>query len=384
MPADHHVVLVLFDGFQLLDAAGPTDVFAAASRLLGPGAPAYALTMAGPRAGPVRAGCGVTVLADAGFDGFDGFGGQVDTLLVTGGLGLLGGVEADLVEGVRRLAGRARRVASVCSGALVLAEAGLLAGRRATTHWSAAPLLAGRYPDVAVDADRIHVRDGTVWTSAGVSAGTDLALALVADDHGPDLAREVARWLVVYLHRPGGQNQFAAPAPAAAADPASVPGPPRGGPCGDLAVWIIDHPAGDLSLAALAGRAHMSVRHFSRTFTRQVGVPPGRYVEQVRLDAARRILETTDHTLGHVARATGLGSPETLYRVFHRNLSVSPGDYRHRFRAAHPAGTDDTDDTDHTDHTEESRCPPPPYRSTRVSTLSTPPARTTSSATSPG
>src|SRR5438067_3533510 len=198
------VVLVVFDGFQLLDLAGPADVFAAATRLAAPD-PGYRLRTAAVAAGTVRAGNGTGVVADTALGRVPG----IDTLLVAGGWAMRGDpAEPALVEGVRRLAGRARRVASVCSGAFLLAEAGLLAGRRATTHWFTAPALAGRYPDVTVQPDRIHVHDGPVWTSAGVTAGIDLALAMVADDLGADLAREVARWLVAYLHRPGGQNQF--------------------------------------------------------------------------------------------------------------------------------------------------------------------------------
>ncbi|RZS44415.1 AraC family transcriptional regulator with amidase-like domain [Herbihabitans rhizosphaerae] len=310
---------VVFDGFELLDLAGPSQVFSTAARLLGGAEPAYRVRLAAVRPGRVRAADGIAVHAEIGLCA------SADTLLVVGGIVLASALDPALVDGVRKLTQACDRVASVCSGAYVLAEAGLLDGRAATTHWAAAEDLARRYPAVEVHPDRIHVRDGPLWTSAGVSAGTDLALAMVAADHGADLAREVARWLVVYLHRPGGQSQFSAPL-------AGTPG--RGDTFAELRAWIEEHPGADLSLAALADRAGTSVRHFSRRFAGEVGESPGRYVERVRMDAARRLLETTDHTLDHVARLTGLGAPETLYRVFHRNLGVSPGSYRRRFASA--------------------------------------------------
>jgi transcriptional regulator GlxA family with amidase domain len=221
------------------------------------------------------------------------------------------------------LARRARRVASVCNGALLLAEAGLLDGRRATTHWLIAEDLAAAYPRVHVDADPIYLRDGTVWTSAGVTAGIDLALALVAEDHGTALAADVARGLVVYLHRPGGQSQFSTPMRTTA---------PSSEPLRELQAYIDANPAADLTVPALARRAAMSERHFSRVFTRQVGMSPGRYVEHSRADAARRLLEATDAPLARVARDCGLGLPETLYRTFRRRWRISPADYRRRFQ----------------------------------------------------
>jgi transcriptional regulator GlxA family with amidase domain len=229
-----------------------------------------------------------------------------------------------MIDEVTRLAATARRTTSVCSGALILAEAGLLDGRRATTHWLVSDWMRASYPRVEVDADPIYVNDGDVWTSAGVSAGVDLALALVAADHGHELARQVAAGMVVYLHRPGGQSQFSTPMAAAV---------PRSEPLRQLQAYIDANPDADLSVPALARRAGMSDRHFSRVFTDQVGLSPGRYVERSRADAARRLLEITDQPLDRVARETGLGRPETLYRVFRRNWRISPGDYRRRFQA---------------------------------------------------
>ncbi|MFC7645822.1 GlxA family transcriptional regulator [Streptosporangium lutulentum] len=205
---------------------------------------------------------------------------------------------------------------------MLLAEAGLLKGRKVTTHWAVGNMLAREYPDVRVDADRIYVRDGNVWTSAGVTSGIDLALALVAHDHGHELARDISRWLVVYLQRPGGQSQFSTPL--------SVRTPKRE-PLRDLQTWIEENLDDDLSVEVLAGRVNMSVRHFSRVFRTEVGVPPARYVEHARTAAAKRLLESADEPLDRIAVRVGLGTPETLYRVFRRHLTISPGEYRRRF-----------------------------------------------------
>ncbi|MGW4638148.1 GlxA family transcriptional regulator [Sphaerisporangium sp. NPDC004334] len=315
----HRVVIVLFDDFQLLDLAGPADVFSAAG-LLDPDAD-YRVEVTAARAGAVRSLSGVTVTADPPLREVSG---PIDTLLVVGGLPgrmAIAGTAA-LVPEIRRLAGRSARVGSICSGTLLLAEAGLLEGRRATTHWAVGDLLAREHPDVRVDADRIYVRDGNVWTSAGVTSGIDLALALVAHDHGHELAREISRWLVVYLQRPGGQSQFSTPLSART---------PKREPLRDLQGWIEENLNADLSLEVLAGRVNTSVRHFSRVFRAEVGVSPARYVEQARTAAARRLLEITDEPLDRVAARVGLGTSETLYRVFHRHLKISPGEYRRRF-----------------------------------------------------
>ncbi|MEU4701460.1 GlxA family transcriptional regulator [Nonomuraea dietziae] len=314
------VVMVIFEGFQLLDMAGPADVFAMAALLSGEGD--YQVEVTSLREGHVRAVNGIAIAVDTPLADVTG---PIDTLVVVGGwatMELL--ANRELVDGIARLAGSSRRVTSVCSGALLLAEAGLLDGMRATTHWLAADELRGRYPRVEVDSDPIYVKEGQVWTSAGVTAGIDLALALVAEDHGHALARDVACALVVYLHRPGGQSQFSVPMNAL---------PPRSEPLRELQAFIDANPADDLSVPALARHAGMSERHFSRVFTEQSGVSPGRYVELSRADAARRLLETTDHPLERVAREAGLGTPETLYRVFRRHWRISPGDYRRRFQA---------------------------------------------------
>jgi transcriptional regulator GlxA family with amidase domain len=311
-------VFVVFDGFQLLDLAGPADVFAAANLLTRPGG--YRIEVAA-LAGAVTANTGISVNAPVGLSDVEG---EIDTLVVVGGLRVKRSLPDRALTGhIARLSARARRTASVCSGALLLAEAGLLAGRRATTHWLAADDLAA-YADVTVDADRIYQRDGDVWTSAGVTAGIDLALALVADDHGTRIARDVARGLVVYLHRPGGQSQFS---PAVGA-----PNPDES--MRELLAHIDGNPTGDLSVPALARRVGLSERHFARVFGERTGMPPGRYVERSRAEAARRLLETTDHPLDRIARETGIGAPETLFRVFRRLWRIAPGEYRRYFKEA--------------------------------------------------
>ena len=220
-------------------------------------------------------------------------------------------------------ASRCRRVAAVCSGTFLAGAAGLLGGRRVTTHWARADELAAAYPEVQVDPDPIYVRDGRVWSSAGVTAGIDLSLALVEDDLGIDVAQTVARWLVMFLHRPGGQTQFASPVWVPRAERSAVRA---------VQARVETDPAEDHRMPALADAAAMSVRHFTRVFTFEVGESPGRFVERTRLEAARRELETSSATLGVVASRCGLGSAETLRRVFHRHLGVSPDAYRRRFR----------------------------------------------------
>jgi transcriptional regulator GlxA family with amidase domain len=226
-----------------------------------------------------------------------------------------------LVGWLREMAAGIRRVTSVCTGAFLLAEAGLLAGRRCTTHWAYGAALARRFPDVQVDTQPIFVRDGGLATSAGVTAGIDLALALVEEDIGREAALEVARDLVVYLRRPGSQAQFSAQLRAQSA---------RRAPLRGVQQWITEHPDTDLSVEALAARAGMSARHFARAFAAETGVSPGKHVAAVRLEAARRLLEDRAG-VEQTARACGYGTPEAMRRAFVRELGVSPASYRHRF-----------------------------------------------------
>jgi transcriptional regulator GlxA family with amidase domain len=252
--------------------------------------------------------------------------GGIDTLLVAGGIGApRAAADRALIGWLRRIAPRARRLGSVCTGAFLLAEAGLLDGRRATTHWRFCRQLAERYPRVAVDPDPIFVRDRRVYTSAGVTAGMDLALALVEEDHGREVALGVARQLVMFLKRPGGQSQFSVPLMAQAAERQ---------PLSELLTWIGDHPGADLSVEALARRAAMSPRNFARVFTRHVGMTPARFVERARVEAARRRLEESSVGVEVIATESGFNSAEIMRRAFLRTVRVSPADYRHRFRIA--------------------------------------------------
>jgi transcriptional regulator GlxA family with amidase domain len=308
------VVVVAFDGVQMLDVVGPVEVFSVANRL---GAePGYSVHVVAEEGGSVTTSSGLVL----GVSAIDNVRGEVDTLVVAGGLGVrTARQDAHLGRAVVRLASRSRRVVGVCTGALLLAEVGLLDVKRAVTHWASCDHLAERYPDVTVEPDPIYVRDGNVWTSAGVTAGMDLALALVADDHGAGMAREVARWLVLYLHRPGGQSQYSAHLAAQAAERE---------PFRALVVWIAEHPRHDLSVANLARRVGMSERHFTRAFKAETGLTPADHVLRVRIELARRLLETTDQSVSAVARRSGFHNPETMHRAFRRRLGTTPMTYR--------------------------------------------------------
>ena len=313
------IVVVAFDGVQALDVVGPVEVFTRGGELAGE---RYAVEVVGPEAGAIVTSSGMTWTVGRALRSIRG---PVDTIVVAGGDGTAAAMaDRSLVAAIGRVGGRARRVTSVCTGAFLLAEAGFLSGRRATTHWDSCAALARRYPDIDVDPEPIFVRDGHIATSAGVTAGMDLALALVEEDHGREVALATARRLVMYVQRPGGQAQFSAPLRAQSAAGRE--------PLRDLQRWVIAHPGADCSVEALATRAAMSPRHFARTFTREVGSTPARWVEEVRVEAARLLLETTDRTVDAVAAATGFGTAETMRRAFLRRLHVAPTDYRKRFR----------------------------------------------------
>jgi transcriptional regulator GlxA family with amidase domain len=318
-----HVVIVAFEGLQPLDAVGPHEVFAGAGRAAGAlgRAGSHRVTLASPGGGAVRGESGL-VLGTAALPTRSQ---HIDTLLLTGGQGAQEAARDEgLLSWIRATAPRCRRVATVCSGAFVGAAAGLLEGRRVTTHWARARQLADAYPGLSVDPDPIYVRDGKYWSSAGVTAGIDLALALVQEDLGVDVAQTVARWLVMFLHRPGGQTQFASPVWVPRAERSTVRA---------VQTLVEAAPGGDHRLPALAAAAAMSVRHFTRVFSAEVGETPSRFVERTRLEAARRELEETSDTLDVVAARCGLGSAETLRRVFQRHLGVAPDAYRRRFRS---------------------------------------------------
>lgn len=316
--APRQIAILAYPGVQSLDVTGPLEVFTAAgvhdSRGRG-----YRTLVLAPQAGPVRSSSGLTLVPDGAV--FDAP--ALDTLIIAGGEGTAAALaDPTLIEWIGDTARRTRRVASVCSGAFLLAEAGVLDGRRATTHWSVCEQLARLYPLVSVDPDPIYTRDGNVYTSAGVTAGMDLALALVEEDLGRDVALAVARQLVLFLRRPGSQAQFSAQLSTQIADRDHL---------SDLQGWMADHPGEDLSVAALAQRVAMSERHFARSFRTAVGQTPARYVETVRMESARRRLEESEEAVAAVAISCGFGTAETMRRTFLRRLGVGPAEYRRRF-----------------------------------------------------
>ena len=315
------VVIVAFPDVQCLDVTGPHEVFAMANRTAR--APRYTVELVAPAGGVVRASSGLGLVADQSFAACDG---PIDTLVVAGGLGTRTAVDdPDLIAWLRGAAGRSRRVTSVCTGALVLAAAGLLDGRRVTSHWSACETLAERHPTVTVEPDRIYVRDGRVWTSAGVTAGMDLALALVEDDHGPALALDIARQLVLFTRRAGGQSQFSPQLAAVRTDHEALR---------EILAYVAEHLDDDLSVPALAARAAMSPRTFARAFRAEVGTTPAAFVQASRVEAARRLLESSAMGTAEIARACGFGTVETMHRAFRRTVHTTPGQYRRAFSTA--------------------------------------------------
>jgi transcriptional regulator GlxA family with amidase domain len=315
------VVMVLWDGVRILDIAGPLEVFGVAD----PGVSRYRILTASIGGRDVPTVRAPRLVVDAALEDLD----DVDTVIVGGGVEYrAAAANPELLAEVRRLAAGARRVTSVCTGAFVLAAAGLLDGRRATTHWARCEELAATYPTVEVDEDAIFVRDGRLSTSAGVTAGIDLALALVEEDFGRDVARNAAKGLVVFMQRPGGQSQFSVRAQATNV---------RQEPVRRVLDAIAGDPTADHSAASMAALAGMSVRHFARVFAEETGVAPARYVEQVRVEAAKALLELGDDGLDVISRKCGFRSAETMRRAFLRVLGVPPGAYRGRFGRPAPA-----------------------------------------------
>lgn len=314
------VAVVVFDGVQLLDVAGPSDVFDAAGRLTGD---PYELRTVSAAGGTVRSTAGIGLSSERADDVAMG---REDTVLVPGTFDerrLTG--DPSLREVVSRLAAGAGRVASVCTGSFVLAELGLLDGLRATTHWSAADRMRRRYPTVTVAEDELYVRQGRIATCGGVASGVDLALELVAEDHGREVARQAAKWLVVYLQRSGGQSQFGLPARLPVVrEPAVVAALDR----------IAADPAGDHRVESLAAVAGLSRRHFTRVFREATGTTPAKHVDGVRLELARSLLETTDHCHDVIARRCGFADAERLRQSFVRRYGTSPRDHRVRFGPA--------------------------------------------------
>jgi transcriptional regulator GlxA family with amidase domain len=313
-PPQRRVAVLLFEDFQLLDAAGPIAAFETASHMAGG---AFAISLAARAPGLVRSssGAAMSAVALASLRG-------IDTLIVSGGYGTRAALrDVKLIAALARLAQKVRRMSSVCSGAFLLAEAGLLDGKRATTHWRRAADLARRYPNVRVEPDCIYIQDGAIWTSAGVSAGIDLALAMIAEDLGADVAAAAAREMVVYAKRPGGQAQHSALLELEA---------PR---FAGLNAWVRDHLHDDLSVERLAAQAAMSPRNFARAYAAETGVTPAKAVERMRVEAARAAL-AQGGAIQQIARRTGFGDPERMRRAFVRLYGAPPAALRRTLRPA--------------------------------------------------
>lgn len=328
------IALYAYPGVNGLDVVGPLQAFASADRYMKrfalpeDCAPAlsYVTEIIGQTAGPVETSAGFSLVAARGIDPLPD---DIDTLLIAGGDGhdaVLGDETA--LAALGEMACRVRRFGSICTGAFILAATGLLDGRRATTHWRYCPKLEVDFPAITVEPDALHIRDGSLYTSAGVTAGMDLALALVEEDCGRRIALATAREMVAFLKRPGGQSQFSAHLEAQVTAPS---------PLRNAQSWILNNLNADLSVEALAEQAAMSPRTFARAFVREAGTTPAKFVERARVDAARRALEETGEPVAAIAHRFGFGHPETMRRVFLRHLNVGPKDYRRRFHAPHAA-----------------------------------------------
>lgn len=318
------IAMLAFPNAQILDVTGPLEVFSRTSRWLCDHGkrsdPAYHVEIIGLTRGLFATSSGLRLYAESGIGDVDR---GIDTLMIAGGLG----VEAyrsneELLGWIRRQSGCVRRLASICTGAFLMAEAGLLKGCRATTHWNHCSDFARDFPDIQVEPDTIFVREGSIYTSGGVTAGMDLALAMVEEDFGRDVALAAARELVMFLKRPGGQSQFSAQLSVQFAEQETLR---------NLQAYVLDHPNEDLTIASLARRAAMSPRNFARVFADEVGTTPGRYVQSVRIETARRLLEETSDSIEAVCEQSGFGTPETLRRAFMESLGIPPGQYRQRF-----------------------------------------------------
>lgn len=313
------IVMLVYHHAHLLDISGPMSLFAAANDFAGYNA--YAVSLAAAQAGPIATSAGIEILASRRIGPVMA---GIDTLLVAGGIGVDAQLkERRVITWLRRQAPHCRRVASVCSGALLLAETGLLDGRRAVTHWQRCDRLAEDYPRIRVERDPIFVRDGKFYSSAGITAGMDLALALIEEDLGKDVVSSLAREFVLYMRRSGGQAQFSPALKAQSTAPGKI---------SELQAWILDHLHLPLGVEDLAAHVAMSPRHFARRFTEEAGMTPAAFVTAARVDAARRALAAGGENIDSVAGRLGFGSAERLRRSFQRHLAVTPSQFRSHFQ----------------------------------------------------
>ncbi|MCP5358226.1 MAG: GlxA family transcriptional regulator [Pseudomonadales bacterium] len=319
--------MVVYPNCHILDVVGPIEVLTGSGLFMPQQKVPYQITVVSNNAGMVPTTCGIALAADKSFASARRSRQPIDTLIVAGGHGTTAVLNNQaLLDYVQWASLKANRVVSICTGAMILAELGLLDNRRATTHWFWCPILAKRYPNVQVDPDAIFVRDGHIWTSAGVTAGMDLSLALIEEDLGHDIALKIARYNVMYMIRPGGQTQFSTQLLAQQhAD----------GPLADTLAYINSHPRENLNVTAMAAHACMSERSFARKFKEATHMTPAHYVELIRLDLARVELEQTHHGIEQVAINTGFASAEVMRRAFQRHLGISASDYRERFQSTH-------------------------------------------------
>lgn len=329
------VVMVVYPDAHILDVAGPLEVLTGASLFLPNNKTPYDTCLVAHQTGSFRTTSGLTLQADQDFKKARRSRKPIDTLIIAGGHGTLSALEDNsLMDYVRWAAERAQRVVSICTGAMILAELGLLNGRRATTHWWWCPVLAQRYPDVTIDPDALYVQDGKFWTSAGVTAGMDLALALVEADWGHDIALQVARYNVMYMMRPGGQSQFSAKLIEQQSDDPVL---------ANVLSFIQENIGKDLSVTVLSQHGCLTERTLTRKFQAETGLTPARYVELVRIDAARIALEQTSASVESVARSTGFINSERMRRAFQRHLGISASEYRDRFRLTFHLNTSSPD-----------------------------------------
>ncbi|WP_082053892.1 GlxA family transcriptional regulator [Methyloterricola oryzae] len=324
-----NVAIVAFDGVEIIDLTGPMEVFSFTNlgrQMAGLSTePVYNIRVLAKQAGPVTASCGLRIHADGAYGEVNG---DIDTLIMPGSPDVNAILaDPDLMAWVLYMSSRVRRLVSVCTGAFLLAKTGLLDGRCATTHWAYCDRLTADYPLIKVEPDRIFVRDAPISTSGGITSGIDLALSLVEEDWGQEQALNVARYLVMFLKRPGGQSQFSGYLVSEATKNQDLR---------KLQIWIMENPAEDLRIEILAEHMAMSTRNFARVFQEETGMTPAKFVEKARVDAARHLLGSTDHRIDSIAVMAGFGDQERMRRAFLRNIGINPQDYRARFRPQGP------------------------------------------------